>query len=47
MDSIKKYKIEEIARKIATKFYIGYNEGFCSAIGYVFQGDVTALVERN
>lgn len=40
-------EIEKIARKLATNFYIGYNEGFCSALGYIFKGTVESLVERN
>ncbi len=40
-------EIERIARYIAKNFYVGYNEGFCSALGYTFKGDVTHLVNRN
>ncbi len=32
---------------LAEEFYIGYNQGFCSAIGYVFKGSVEHLVDRN
>ena len=38
---------EQVARVLAEEFYIGYNQGFCSAIGYVFKGSVEHLVDRN
>jgi len=39
--------IEKISRMIAEQYFLGYNEGYCSSIGYVFKGSVTQLVDKN
>ncbi len=38
---------ERLARALASQFYEGFNEGYCSAIGVQWHGSIENLVSRH